>query len=66
MLDTLQPPLLFCNYDLFVTFDDPAKGRCALQDLTRRDGRVVEGARLESVYTLTMGYRGFESLSLRK
>ena len=31
---------------------------------TRRDGRVVEGARLESVYTAT--YRGFESLSLRQ
>lgn len=29
-----------------------------------RDGRVVEGARLEIVYTLT-AYRGFESLSLR-
>ena len=30
----------------------------------RRGGRVVEGARLESVYTVTP-YRGFESLSLR-
>ena len=30
-----------------------------------RDGRVVEGARLESVYT-PKGYRGFESRSLRK
>ncbi len=30
----------------------------------RRGGRVVEGARLEIVYTLT-AYRGFESLSLR-
>ncbi|KTC65639.1 hypothetical protein Lade_0297 [Legionella adelaidensis] len=30
----------------------------------RRDGRAVEGARLESVYTET--YRGFESLSLRQ
>jgi hypothetical protein len=29
---------------------------------SRRDGRVVEGARLESVYTAT--YQGFESLSL--
>lgn len=29
----------------------------------RRGGRVVEGARLEIVYTAT--YRGFESLSLR-
>ncbi len=29
-----------------------------------RDGRVVEGARLESVYTAT--YRGFEPLSLRQ
>ena len=29
----------------------------------RRGGRVVEGARLESVYTAT--YRGFESLPLR-
>lgn len=29
-----------------------------------RDGRVVEGARLESVYT-SKGYRGFESHSLR-
>ena len=28
-----------------------------------RDGRAVEGARLESVYTAT--YQGFESLSLR-
>jgi hypothetical protein len=31
--------------------------------LLRRGGRVVEGARLEIVYTAT--YRGFESLSLR-
>jgi hypothetical protein len=31
--------------------------------LTRRDGRVAEGARLESVYTAR--YPGFESLSLR-
>lgn len=31
----------------------------------RRDVRVVEGARLESVY-IPKGYRGFESLSLRK
>ncbi len=31
----------------------------------RRGGRVVEGARLESVYTVTP-YRGFESLSLRQ
>jgi hypothetical protein len=31
----------------------------------RRDGRVVEGARLESVYT-SKGYPGFESQSLRK
>jgi hypothetical protein len=30
----------------------------------RRAGRVVEGARLESVYTAT--YRGFESLALRQ
>ena len=30
----------------------------------RRDGRVVEGARLESAYT-PKGYRGFESHSLR-
>jgi hypothetical protein len=29
----------------------------------RRDGRVAEGARLESVYTAR--YPGFESLSLR-
>jgi hypothetical protein len=29
-----------------------------------RDGRAVEGARLESVYTAT--YQGFESLSLRQ
>jgi hypothetical protein len=30
-----------------------------------RDVRVVEGARLESVYT-SKAYRGFESLSLRQ
>ena len=30
-----------------------------------RDVRVVEGARLESVYTF-IAYRGFESLSLRQ
>ncbi len=30
---------------------------------TQRGGRVVEGARLESVYT-PKGYRGFESLPL--
>ena len=32
--------------------------------LIRRLVRVVEGARLESVYT-SKGYQGFESLSLR-
>ena len=31
--------------------------------ILRRDGRVAEGARLESVYTAR--YPGFESLSLR-
>ena len=31
----------------------------------RRGGRAVEGARLESVYTL-IAYRGFESLPLRQ
>jgi hypothetical protein len=34
-----------------------------LEYAPRRGGRVVEGARLESVYTAT--YRGFESLPLR-
>ena len=34
-----------------------------LRGLSRRGVRVVEGARLESVYTAT--YRGFESLPLR-
>ena len=33
-------------------------------NIIRRGGRVVEGARLESVYT-SKGYRGFESRSLR-
>ena len=33
-------------------------------NLKRRVVRVVEGARLESVYT-SKGYRGFESLTLR-
>ncbi len=33
--------------------------------LLRRPARVVEEARLESVYT-PKGYRGFESLGLRK
>jgi hypothetical protein len=32
----------------------------------RRGGRAVEGARLESEYTLKKGYPGFESLLLRK
>ena len=37
---------------------------CVMSHQTlRRGGRVVEGARLEIVYTAT--YRGFESLSLR-
>ena len=36
---------------------------CVLEYAPRRGGRVVEGARLESVYTAT--YRGFESLLLR-
>ena len=35
-----------------------------LPPVKRRLVRVVEGARLESVYT-SKGYRGFESLSLR-
>jgi len=34
------------------------------EESNRRGVRVVEGARLESVYT-PKGYRGFESLSLR-
>ena len=33
--------------------------------LYRRGGRVVEGARLESVYSVTRN-RGFESLPLRR
>ncbi len=45
------------------------QGLILLSDLYKlaqigRDGRAVEGARLESVYTAT--YRGFESLSLRQ
>jgi hypothetical protein len=36
-----------------------------LKNLHWRVVRVVEGARLESVYT-SKGYRGFESLTLRK
>lgn len=32
----------------------------------RRGGRAVEGARLESEYTLKKGYPGFESRPLRK
>ncbi len=35
------------------------------QPLMRRGGRVVEGARLESVY-MPKAYQGFESLSLRQ
>ena len=42
------------------------KLRCYLKGRgNRRGGRVVEGARLESVYT-PKGYRGFESRSLRE
>ncbi len=37
----------------------------ACEGTERRDVRVVEGARLESVYT-SKAYQGFESLSLRK
>ena len=37
---------------------------CITANRLRRGGRVVEGARLESVYT-PKGYRGFESPSLR-
>jgi hypothetical protein len=37
----------------------------SLPSQKRRVVRVVEGARLESVYT-SKGYRGFESLTLRK
>ncbi len=36
-----------------------------LKQYARRGARVAEEARLESVYT-PKGYRGFESLSLRK
>ena len=39
--------------------------RLKIKGKARRDVRVVEGARLESVYT-SKGYRGFESHSLRK
>jgi hypothetical protein len=41
-----------------------SKSCAARSESLRRDGRVVEGARLESVYT-PKAYRGFESLSLR-
>ena len=37
--------------------------KSGLATRARRDGRVAEGARLESVYTAR--YPGFESLSLR-
>jgi hypothetical protein len=40
--------------------------QCIVRIEIRRDGRVVEGARLESEYTLKKGYPGFESQSLRK
>jgi hypothetical protein len=39
----------------------PRRGKL---DMRWRDGRVAEGARLESVYTAR--YPGFESLSLRQ
>ena len=39
-------------------------GCSSICEETRKDARVVEEARLESVYT-SKGYRGFESLSLR-
>ena len=41
-----------------------SKSRAEALVQTRRDGRVAEGARLESVYTAR--YPGFESLSLRQ
>ena len=41
-----------------------SRGKARAQTGTRSSGRVVEGARLESVYTVTP-YRGFESLLLR-
>jgi len=42
-----------------------AAGLATVQVPLWRDGRVVEGTRLESVHT-PKGYRGFESLSLRQ
>ena len=47
-------------------FVDCTRRRCRLTFRSlRRGGRAVEGARLESVYTVTP-YRGFESLPLRQ
>src|ERR1700685_4077964 len=48
-------------------FEDSVQGtnrRAQGEAGVRRDGRVAEGARLESVYTAR--YPGFESLSLRQ
>ena len=51
--------VLFLQTNLRLTYSRYTLG------LTRKDARVVEEARLESVYT-PKGYRGFESLSFRK
>jgi hypothetical protein len=51
-------PISLVNNFFFVICAAKSSGK-------RRDGRVVEGARLESVY-LPKADRGFESRSLRK
>ncbi len=57
---SLQP---IANYIILVGYPQSSRNIEQWKSI-RRDGRVVDGARLESVYTAT--YRGFESLSLRQ
>ena len=57
------PDQLFCDCRAIVYDSKNRGGFAVLESALRRSGRVVEGARLESVYTAT--YRGFESLLLR-
>ena len=56
-----------CSPDLMLSAKKVARDAPPIQSSCTggRDGRVVEGTRLESVHT-PKGYRGFDSLSLRQ
>ena len=60
VISTMSKMVLCCSVGVRQSW---AMSQC--RNVDGRGGRVVEGARLESVYA-PKAYRGFESLSLRQ